>query len=257
MGTRRLPYQEKRSAGGRRHWALTKTELASLNETLLGLGEISAESREIGALAAVFDLEGFTDFCSQPDPQLVVPQFLDDFLSWLFGDIRTRFTFKTRSKDVLLWGRLPFFGKFMGDGVLLLWDTQDDTAGGIANVALSLYEVCQDYAADFASIHSERYSRLPKRLRVGIARGRVLSVGRGRDYVGPCINTAARLQKLGALSFALSRRGLDPVEGFDAETQEGFVVKKTKLRGIGEDELVIVRKKEFEALQPKDAELFR
>src|SRR4029077_11901818 len=49
----------------------------------------------------------------------------------------------------------------------------------------------------------------PPVLRCGIARGTVFCVGDGEDYVGSCINMAARLQRLQGISFAFNRRGFD------------------------------------------------
>ena len=50
------------------------------NPSILGLGDISVPSREIEAIAAVFDLVGFTRFCNQVDPHLAVPTYLSRFL---------------------------------------------------------------------------------------------------------------------------------------------------------------------------------
>ena len=90
---------------------------------------------------------------------------------------------------------------------------------------------------------------------MGIARGQVLSVGDGNDFVGPCINMAARLQKLGSMSFAISRRGFDPKECF-TNIQKQLVLKKLPIRGVGEDEPVLLRKKEFAALSDEEKVLF-
>jgi hypothetical protein len=66
---------------------------------------------------------------------------------------------------------------------------------------------------------------------------------------------ASRLQKLGSLSFAVSRRGLDPAECMPAN-QKHFIVKKTSIRGIGDDELIILPKSDFDALPEQDKKLF-
>ena len=63
-------------------------DLNNFNSKVLGLGSISTRSRKIDALAAVFDLSDFTKFCGQIDPHLSMPEFLQRFLDWLFGEIK-------------------------------------------------------------------------------------------------------------------------------------------------------------------------
>jgi class 3 adenylate cyclase len=99
-------------------------------------------------------------------------------------------------------------------------------------------------------------SQPPKVLRCGVSRGLVFSVGNGEDYVGPCINIAARLQKLSSLTFCFSRRGFDVEKHMPEETAAKYVLKSVSLRGIGEDELVWVRKEEFDSLQDEEKALF-
>jgi hypothetical protein len=81
-------------------------------------------------------------------------------------------------------------------------------------------------------------------------------VGDGKDFVGPCINTASRLQKLSQLSFAFSRKGINPDLCFSAAAAQAFIVKQVELRGIGEQELVVLNKSEFESLPPEEQDLF-
>src|SRR5256885_1039224 len=95
------------------------------------IGDVKAPSKPIDVLAVMFDLEGFTNFARQVDPQLTVPSFLSDFLEWLFTAIKNQLiisksTAKHNKLTIdegkgILWAELPFFSKFMGDGVLFLW----------------------------------------------------------------------------------------------------------------------------------------
>jgi len=82
-------------------------------------------------------------------------------------------------------------------------------------------------------------------------------VGNGEDYVGPCINIAARLQKLSALTFCFSRRGFDIEQHMPEETAAKYVLKYVPLRGIGDNELVWVRAEELNGLQDEEKALFR
>lgn len=73
---------------GRRRKLLTYDAFDKFNASLLGLGDLTRRSKPIDALAAVFDLEDFTQFCKQIDPHLSVPNFLHPFLNWLMEQLR-------------------------------------------------------------------------------------------------------------------------------------------------------------------------
>lgn len=235
---------------------LDNKKFNSFNPEVLGLGDISLRSTQMEALAAVFDLSGFTNFCSQVDPHLSVPEYLSRFLDWLFDDIKKEFVRKTYRKGRQLWADLPFLAKFLGDGVLFLWNTREMDGIEICNVVATLHDMCEDYVADFYPRIKKVVTGPPNKLRCGIARGSVLSVGNGEDYVGPCINVASRLQKLSLLTFCVSRRGFDFTKHNEASLKL-YAVKSVSLPGIGENELVWVRKKEFDGLPEKEKELFR
>jgi hypothetical protein len=112
---------------------------------LLGLGDISLPSEQVEALAAVFDLSGFTNFCSQIDPHLSVPEYLSRFLEWLFDAIKINLVIRKYNKGKVLWTQLPFLAKFLGDGVLSLWDISNMSETGVCNIVAILYEICMDY----------------------------------------------------------------------------------------------------------------
>lgn len=224
---------------------------------LLGLDDISLPSEQVEALAAIFDLSGFTNFCSQVDPHLAVPEYLSQFLDWLFDAIKRELTIRNYNKGKVLWTQLPFLAKFLGDGVLFLWDTSNLTENGVCNIVGILHEICKEYHDSFYQEVKKRVVNPPSTLRCGIARGRVFSVGNAEDYVGPCINIATRLQKLGLLTFCFSRRGLDVKKNMDKTWWNVFVEKRIQLRGIGRNELVWIVKKEFDNLPAEEKSLFR
>ena len=235
---------------------LTSEQFESFNPDVLGLGDIGAPSTQVEALAAIFDLSGFTNFCSQVDPHLAVPEYLSRFLDWLFKEIKQGLLKEDTDGEKVLWASLPFLAKFLGDGVLFLWDTKNMGGAEICNVITSLWEICGNYACEFYPMIRKTVVQPPKLLRCGISRGMVFSVGNGEDYVGPCINIAARLQKLSLLTFCVSRRGFDIEKHMPEETAAKYVLKSVALRGIGDDELVWVRKEEFDNLQDEDKALF-
>lgn len=234
---------------------IKKEVFDDFNEGILGLGRLETKSKQIQALSAIFDLEGFTHFCQQRDPQLAVPEYLSEFLKWIFEEIKNVLTRKTYGEGYHTWADLPFLSKYLGDGVLFLWDTENMTDSQIRNVVVSMLEICQDYSNHFLPKISKDVISPPTKLRCGIARGAIYSVGNGNDFVGPCINMSARLQKLHSLSFCFSRAGINP-NLFVESTRRGFITKKVVIRGIGDEELVCLLKQEFENLETEDKEKF-
>jgi len=231
--------------------------LNRFNPSILGLGDIGVPSREIEAIAAVFDLAGFTRFCNQVDPHLAVPAYLSRFLDWLFNEVRTGLTESNHGDRKALWAELPFLAKFLGDGILLLWNTRDMSETLICNIVTTLYEICHEYKYRFYPEIRMAVDKPPTTLRCGLARGRVFSVGNGRDYVGHCINTASRLQKLSLLTFCFPSRGFNAKEYMLEGYRRLFVQKSVSIRGIGESELIWVLEEEFNNLPEKTKALFR
>lgn len=239
---------------------ISSAEFATFSPSTLGLGDISRDGEYVQTLAAFFDLEGFTDFCSQVDSHLVIPEFLTRYLNWLFTSLADEFRESEQDGRVRLWGCLPFYAKFLGDGILFLWAT-DLCRGfpGKVNIAQSLLAITNAYVGGFLADIRRAVSNPPARLRCGIALGQTISIGGGADYVGSCINVAARLQKLGSLSFAISRRGFDLDESPDCEgsLRSYLALKQTTIRSIGKQELVYIRRDEFAAMTAAEKNEFR
>lgn len=242
----------------------TKTELLAIERydtfdtRLLGLGDITRQATTTDAIAAIFDLQGFTNFCKQIEPQLSVPLFLNAFLAWLLAQIKSEMTKKVHSNGAQLWCPLPFFVKFMGDGLLVLWDASATNDTGRRNIIISCLEICEEYPKTFLQKISKQVVDAPPLLRCGLARGSVYSVGDGNDYVGSCINMAARLEKLPGATAAFNRRGFnleDPTTL--AFLKNDVVVKKIAIRGIGDNELIGLLKNEYEAMSPADRKMYR
>jgi hypothetical protein len=235
---------------------IKKEVFDSFNQDILGLGKIETKSTQVSALSVIFDLEGFTIFCKQIDPHLAVPEYLSEFLKWIFEKVRNELVMKSYENGYSTWADLPFLSKYLGDGILFLWDTANMSEISIRNVVVSMYEVCRSYITDFLPGISNKIISPPSKLRCGIARGTIYSVGNGNDYVGPCINMSARLQKLHSLTFCFSRRGIDPL-GMGEGYKDKFIVKKVDIRGIGENELVCLSKVEYDKLGKEDKDKFR
>ena len=236
---------------------IDNTKYDLFNPSLLGLGDIASPSVTVESIAAVFDLSGFTKFCSQVDPHLAVPEYLSRFLNWLFRRIKLEFVEKEYPEGKTLWANLPFLAKFTGDGVLFLWNTLGMSGEEICNVVVSLKIICDNYVKQFYPYAKRTVVNPPDALRCGMARGTVFSVGNGEDYVGPCINIATRLQKLSLLSFSVSRRGFDFKKHMNETFASEFILKSVVLRGIGSKELVWVLQKQFEGLPKQEKTLFK
>ena len=236
-------------------------KLDKFNVDLLNIGDLKKPSKLIEVLSIIFDLEGFTNFTKQVDPQLSIPNFISEFFNWLFNNIKDELILN--NKENILWAELPFFCKFMGDGALFLWRidldkislvdetlTSEELQGNLqeylCNIVATMFDICDNYKK-FYNKAKKDYVSPPQKLRCGIARGNVFPIGNGRDFVGPCINIAARLQKFNGLSFAFSARGID-ANGFNVDYKEFFIKKRVKIHGIGDNELIYILKKEFDKL---------
>ena len=146
MGLIDLKYNMSAVEGHFKHLSLSQEEYARFNSRVLGLGDISKQGEHIEALAVIFDLEGFTSFCTQTDPLLVVPDYLDQMFQWLFIQISNNFRKEASGEEVILWGKFPFFCKFLGDGILFLWDTTGLGQASLGNIIINLYKVCATYS---------------------------------------------------------------------------------------------------------------
>jgi hypothetical protein len=234
----------------------------AFNSELMDLGNLKLPSRAIEVLSVTFDLEGFTNFTKQIDPQLAIPNFISEFFWWLFNRIKDELTIK--DGDNILWAELPFLAKFMGDGALFLWKIDSDKIANIGknsdtvnlnkyleificNIISSLFEICKKYNRFYYDWLIRRYVEPPTKLRCGIARGNAFSIGNGSDFVGPCINISNRLQKFSGVSFAFSARGIN-IRGFEEGYRNNFIKKRVTIRGIGDSELIYILKNEFNNL---------
>jgi class 3 adenylate cyclase len=245
---------EMRTGGVR---IINNNTIKQFNPAMLELGDISAPCREKEAVAAVFDLSGFTAFCNQVDSYLAIPRFLNDFLEWFFSNVRQKITKKDYGDRSALWAGLPIMVKFLGDGLILLWDAQRMSEEQICRLAGSLYDICRAYRTGFFPHINMIVNKPPAVLRCGVARGKVYSIGNDKEYVGHCINNASRLSRLGALTFAFPHRGFQVRERMPKEYRHIFVPKYVSIRGVGGDELVWVVREEYERLVGKSREMFR
>jgi hypothetical protein len=227
------------------------------NSDILGLGNIATKSTIRSVICAIFDLEGFTNFCKQIDPHLAVPMFLSKYLEWFFDEIKTETKKEEYDEGIDTWHELPFLIKFMGDGLLVLWDISKIDEHGQVNIIISCNQIVDDYINNFLPVINKKVVEPPGKLRCGIAKGNVFSIGNGLDYVGPCINFASRLQKLPGVSFAFSNRGID-LEAVDNKyINEDFIEKLIEVKGIGNSEIVFILEREYENMDESLKEIYK
>ena len=231
--------------------------ISKFNPSILNLGDISSPCQEKEAVAAVLDLTGFTAFCSQVDSYLAIPRFLNDFLDWFFNSIRDGLTEENFGNRKSFWADFPLLVKFLGDGVLLVWDTQRMMEDQICRIVTTLYKICFNYRQEFYPRISRVVNKPPAVLRCGIARGKVFTIGDGKDFIGHCINNASRLSHLVSLTFCFPHRGFPVREYIPADDLRLFVLKYVPIRGVGDNELVWVVREEFERLTENERGLFR
>jgi class 3 adenylate cyclase len=231
--------------------------LKKFDPSMLDLGDMNTPCEEKEAIAAVFDLTGFTSFCNQVDSYLAIPRYLNDFLEWFFQNIRERLTEEDYGNHCSVWVELPVLVKFLGDGLLLIWEAHRMTEAQICRLAATLYEICYAYRREFYPRMSMAVNKPPRILRCGVARGKVFGIGGGKDYVGHCINNASRLSHIRPLTFCFPHRGFQVREHMPVEYLNLFIPKYVSIRGVGDNELVWVAKREFEVLSEKDRGMFR
>lgn len=258
---RRVRPKRQKINGGNGQQSKTKlldTEIVNQFEpSLLDLGDFKAPCEEMEAVVAVFDLTGFTKFCNQVDAYLGIPRFLNDFLEWFFRSIREGLTEEEYGSRCKIWAEFPVLVKFMGDGLMLIWESQRMTEGQICRLAATFYDICYAYRHDFYPRISMAVNKPPRVLRCGVARGKVFNIGDGRDYVGHCINNASRLCHIRPLTFCFPHRGFQVREHMPVEYYRLFSPKYVSVRGVGENELVWVVKREYEMMADKERNMFR
>jgi class 3 adenylate cyclase len=231
--------------------------VSRFNPSILNLGEINTPSKEEEAIAAIFDLTGFTSFCTQADAYLAIPRFLNDFLNWFFNRISQSLTVENDGFHSMFWADLPVMVKFLGDGLLVLWNARSMDESQICRLVGTLYKVCYAYRTEFYPNMKMNINKPPVVLRCGVARGKVFSIGNGHDYVGHCINNASRLSHLNPLTFCFPHHGFHVREFMPDNYARLFVPKYVSIRGVGENELIWLVKEEFERLPDKVKVQFR
>jgi class 3 adenylate cyclase len=242
------------------------------SHSLLGIGDLNIPSKRVNALVAILDLQDFTAFSQQEDPELAVQPFLNELVVWFFKKLKELALIEQKNQLVYCHIPLPIYAKFLGDGFMLIWDLnlesiqqkcketghnwEIETQRYIGNILNILFDIKNLYKNELAKKLRLEYRKVPKKLRCGVARGSIYSIGGGKDYVGPCINKAARLANYPPLSMLVSTKGIS-IERSSSEKLTKFFVRATMdLKGIGK-EYVYINRYEYGHLPEKEKELIK
>lgn len=157
------------------------------------------------AIAASFDLSGFSAFCRRPGTHAYLTKYISQLFN-LFDQVfkdGIRDLFKDISRLVQV--PRPDFIKYTGDGALILWVRdrgEDFTQDLCTSVVLALRHFQQSLPQHVEAWEKEwRTTNLPRAARIGVAIGPVqpliyddASIITNYDYAGYPINLAVRLQ---------------------------------------------------------------
>jgi class 3 adenylate cyclase len=219
----------------------------------------SSASLARNGVALVYDLEGFSRFFNQPDVQDYVPRFLNHVSQALSTVIYGGAQHWLESPKTIEPLRLaPLHEKFLGDGALYIWTmSAEETTGFLITLCNRLWNLKRNFqavvrrAADDVPVLD-----IPQKIRFGLARGTIFELTRkgspDKEYIGFCINLAARLQSYCSdLGFIASARLGISAESFH---KNGYIkVVATQIKGFPK-ELVFVDANEFAALETSTRE---
>lgn len=206
-------------------------------------------------LVMVFDLEGFSRFFNQPDVHEYVTKYLNHVLSAVTVNFAGGNGYWDEScSDYSPLGLLPSHVKFLGDGALYIWTTQEgedlpadfvwELVSRISHFENCFSNVVKEWADDLPVVD------IPKRIRISLSRGTIYELQHqgtaDTECIGFCINLASRLQNYcPELGFIASARLNVPGKILD---EYGFIkVVAKKLRGFAR-EIVFVNQWQFEKL---------
>jgi len=220
----------------------------------------SRASHPLNGLSVIFDLGGFSKFFNQPDVHSYIPSYLNHITKCIetafFGG--KQFWLLDGSDDLPPLNPLPIHRKFLGDGALYIWTPSKTSEEFSTNFLGYLSNRLWNLQKELPQINKACADQipvfeLPKAIRFGISRGTIYELtiegSKVKEYIGICINLAARLQKYcSGLNFIASARVGLPSKSL---TKHGYIkVLATKIKGFP-NEIVIVDKDEYQSL-PKN-----
>jgi len=215
------------------------------------LGE--ARSGLVEIVVALLDLEGFTNFFNSTSVTryTYVPAFINAFLSWLNHCFRESCF------------PMPKYSKFLGDGVLLIWETEKQPLlRGVLKAEFMdfCWSVVRDqkesYEKEFLpellrTIRPIQNCEYPKHLRLSLSLGDAKKYVRGKsiEYISECINVASRIVKYNPELYFIAHSNLVTNEELCGKK---YVHKQlTQVKGIDRPIYVYIDKDDFDGLTHK------
>lgn len=209
------------------------------------------------AVAVIFDLEGFTEFCTQPQVEHRIPALLNRLSELLCSCLDRSWAPGDDCAFHLAELGFPAQVKFLGDGGLLIWLLPEEDEGQLSFLLalLSRLYIARRSFGDVVETFKDDFGlpRMPDKVRIGLAAGEIVrlnSVAGEEEFVGFPINLASRLQGYcRGLGFLASARIGIPSEFLE---EHGFQkVYAKRLRGFSK-EVLIVDKADFYSLSSKE-----
>ncbi|MBN2273127.1 MAG: hypothetical protein JXR41_01480 [Bacteroidales bacterium] len=222
-------------------------------------------SLPIRSISMLFDLEGFSGFFSKPD----VCDYISKYLNLIIDAVKLTFEGgdlyweRSENDEPIIVTPLPkpIHTKFLGDGVLYIWNYDHFTFPHIIHLVNRVWNLKNSFsllcnkAGEILPVDD-----FPKRIRFGIAAGTVYQLkyqnGDADEYIGYSINLVSRLQSYcRSIGFIVSGRLNIPNETIAELGYKKCLAKK--IRGFP-DEIVIVDNQDYNNLDEKiRVELFR
>ena len=223
----------------------------------------SAERPSTG-LALVFDVSGFTNFFNKPDIQdyitVYINQIIDCVETCIWGGEAFWIPEGDKAREMPTMSIKPTLRKFLGDGMLYVWEDDDKKRLAKDSVKVNLLNKLWNIHNNMSSINRMirdymPVADLPSTLKFGLAQGSIYKLTENDgsiDYIGPCINLASRLVKYcpDLNIIASSRLNL---KSDTLEEHKYIKVIAKSLRSF-EREIVIVDKGDYEKLSPDKKE---
>lgn len=218
--------------------------------------------RPSNGLALVFDVSGFTNFFNKPDIQ----DYITDYVNQIIDCVEIciwggeAFWLSPDRREVKPLGFKPSLRKFLGDGVLYVWEDDENKNLSKSNFKIALInrlwnlqnsiELINDMILSYMPV-----ADLPTNVKFGLAQGSVYKLTENDDsvdYIGPCINLASRLVKYCAgINFIASTRLRVSKEYISKYNYIRIIAKE--LRSF-EKEIVIIDKNDYERLSDDEKE---
>ena len=204
-------------------------------------------------VTVVLDLEGFTNFFNKasPNQSIIVASYVNAFLSWL------NYRLDLEGKRI----RKPRLSKFLGDGVLYVWETKEGKTEQIAhdlmNFCWNITRGADRYEISFLPQFKRQLGKkwdceYPKHLRASLATGFAVKYtrrNRPAEYVSECINIAFRLCGIDPELYFIAHSDL--LLDDEIKTAHNYVEKGIKIKGIDKSIAVFIDKDDFDSLTDK------